>query len=536
MSSSAWPEIALPAMRREALFPGRIVTTFLKRPAHFDALIRETVASHPDQEALVCRDTRLSYTAFNERLNAVAAQLQARGIRKGDRVGLLCDNSAELLLVLFGALRIGAIAVPMGTRQQKPELEHAFVDSGVVALVFDAGLADRLPDPNVTPALSQRFAVGGAVAGADPVELLFAPGNPAPVEIQDTDPALIMYTSGTTGRPKGAVLPHVAMVHSAMHFVHCVGHEPGTRALLTIPAAHISGLGAVVMAMLRAGGCIVIDQSFKADTFLDHMARERINFAVLVPAMYKLCLLCPTLDQVDLSAWRIGLFGGAIMPPATVDELGRRLPQLRLVNAYGATETTSPATLTPPGGMGEATDSIGRVLPCADIIVMDETGREVPNDTPGELWIGGPMVAIGYWNNSGATNKDFTAGYWHSGDIGTMGSDGLLRILDRKKDVINRAGYKVYSAEVENTLVLHPDVVEAVVVPRPCPVLGERVHAWVCARVDSLSEAELAAFCAARLSDYKIPETWSISTGLLPRNANGKFEKRLLAAGAIGQS
>src|SRR5690606_17319406 len=151
----------------------------------------------------------------------------------------------------------------------------------------------------------------------------------SPAANSETDPAIIMYTSGTTGRPKGAVLPHLAMVHTAMHFVQCLGHNASSRALLTIPASHISGLGAVVMAMFRAGGCIVIDGAFKARDFLATMAAERITFTVLVPAMYKLCLIEPGFAGTDLSHWRIGLFGGAIMPPATIAELAERLPALQ---------------------------------------------------------------------------------------------------------------------------------------------------------------------------------------------------------------
>ncbi|MGI0490080.1 class I adenylate-forming enzyme family protein [Pantanalinema rosaneae CENA516] len=302
-----------------------------------------------------------------------------------------------------------------------------------------------------------------------------------------------------------------------------------SRALLGIPASHISGLGAVVMAMLRAGGCIVIDGPFKPRTFLERMAAERITFTVLVPAMYKLCLLDPTFDATDLDDWRIGLFGGAVMPTATIAELARRLPGLRLINAYGATETTSPATIMPPGAIAVAPDSIGKAVPCGDILVMDESGREAARGEPGELWIGGPMIAQCYWNDETATQASFTAGYWRSGDIGSIDAQGFVRIHDRLKDMINRAGYKVYSAEVENVLALHPRVIESVVVGRPDPVLGERVHAFVRADDASLEAQTLATFCAERLADYKVPESWTISTEPLPRNANGKFEKRRLA-------
>ena len=530
--SNAWNQPAMPATRFESMFGDRVVRTFARRPENFDALVRESIARNPQAEVFVHAGTRLTYAAFDERLDAIAAALASRGISEGDRVGILCDNSIPAMLALFAVIRLGAIAVPMGTRQQRPELEYVFNDAGIVALVFDSALADRLPPPDVTPALRHRFAVGDAGEEAEPFSALLEPAPFSRRSIDEARPAIIMYTSGTTGRPKGAVLPHVAMVHTAMHFVQCLGHSASSRALLTIPASHISGLGAVVMAMLRAGGCVVIDGAFRASSFLARMEAERITFTVLVPAMYKLCLLDPALGETDLSHWNIGLFGGAIMPPATIAQLAERLPHLQLINAYGATETTSPATIMPPGRIGEATDSVGHTVPCGDIKVMDDDFREVEPGTAGELWIGGPMIATGYWNNPEATAENFTAGYWHSGDVGSIDASGFVRVFDRKKDMINRGGYKIYSAEVENILVRHPDVIETVVVGRPDSVLGERVHAFVCARGPELHEAELAAFCATEMSDYKIPESWTILQEPLPRNANGKFEKRRLAAEA----
>ena len=216
------------------------------------------------------------------------------------------------------------------------------------------------------------------------------------------------------------------------------------------------------------------------------------------------------------------------MPVATIDALAQRLPGLTLLNAYGATETTSPATLMPAGQTREHADTVGVALPCADIRVMDDAGREVAPGVAGELWIGGPMVVPGYWADPAASAAAFTAGYWHSGDIGSVDAQGYVRILDRRKDMLNRGGFKVYSAEVENVLLGWPGIVEAAVVGRPCPVLGERVHAFVHAPGIAPDEAMLRRHCAERLADYKVPETITWSAQPLPRNANGKLLKRLL--------
>jgi O-succinylbenzoic acid--CoA ligase len=226
---------------------------------------------------------------------------------------------------------------------------------------------------------------------------------------------------------------------------------------------------------------------------------------------------------------RIGGYGGAPMPPATIARCAEQLPQLELMNLYGATETTSPATIMPAAWSASRADSVGLPVACADIVVVDADGRAVGAGESGELWIGGPMVVRGYWNDAQATAREFTAGYWHSGDIGSIDADGFVRVFDRSKDMINRGGYKIYSAEVEAVLIAHPAVVEAAVVARPCPVLGERVHAFVCLREGGDAGAEaLRAHCAAQLADYKVPETLAIGHEPLPRNANGKLLKRLL--------
>ena len=247
--------------------------------------------------------------------------------------------------------------------------------------------------------------------------------------------------------------------------------------------------------------------------------------------MYRLCLMSEAFGREDLSHWRVGGYGGAPMPEATIAALAEKLPRLTLLNAYGATETTSPATLMPHGPAGGRADSVGVPVPCADIRVMDDAGHELPPGETGELWIGGPMVVPGYWANAEATAASFTAGYWHSGDLGSIDAEGYVRIFDRKKDMLNRGGYKVYSVEVENALMAWPGVVEAAVIGVPCPVLGERVHAVVHAPGVAPDDAALRAHCAALLADYKVPETIAWRSEPLPRNANGKVMKRLLRAG-----
>jgi acyl-CoA synthetase (AMP-forming)/AMP-acid ligase II len=226
----------------------------------------------------------------------------------------------------------------------------------------------------------------------------------------------------------------------------------------------------------------------------------------------------------------VGGYGGAPMPVAIIVELAGKLPGLALMNCYGSTETTSPATLMPPGQTRAHNDTVGQPLHCVDMRVMDDDGREQPAGSLGELWIKGPNVVRGYWRNPEATQANITGGYWRSGDLGTIDAQGYVRVMDRKKDMINRGGLKIYTIEVENALYEHPAVAECAVVAKPCPVLGERVHAFVSLKPEHTPSHELheqlRSHCVSRLSDYKVPESLSLRQTPLPRNANGKLLKR----------
>jgi long-chain acyl-CoA synthetase len=269
-------------------------------------------------------------------------------------------------------------------------------------------------------------------------------------------------------------------------------------------------------------------RAFKAREFLELAARERMSFTCMVPAMYVLCLMDPEFERFDLRHWRVGSFGGAPMPESAIAGLSRKLPHLLLSNAYGATETTSPTTMMPLGENAAHPDSVGQVVPCGEVRVVDVDGKDVPPGAPGEIWIRGPMVVKGYWGKPEANESGFTDGFWHSGDIGSLDAEGFVRIFDRLKDMINRGGYKIFSAEVENALAYHPGIAECAVVGRPDPVLGERVCAFVLPKGEGVNAEEVRRFCAERMADYKVPELVTLVTEPLPRNANGKVQKALL--------
>jgi len=294
----------VPAMRWERHYD-RVVRCFAARPHNAYDLLGEAAARNADGEALVCGAERLSYRAFESAVVRCAAGLAAVGIGPGDRVAMLLGNGIAFPLVMFAALRLGAIAVPLSVREQTQGLAYMLAHSGAKLLVHDADLADRLPEPGATPALAHRVAVEPGAPWTT-MRLLAPPRGTAPAAVQEEDTAIILYTSGTTGRPKGAMLTHLGICHSAMHYESCMGLTARDRSVVAVPMSHVTGLVALIAAMLRAAGTLIVMRTFKAADFLELAERERMTFTLLVPAMYNLCLMEPRFPRTDLSAWRLG--------------------------------------------------------------------------------------------------------------------------------------------------------------------------------------------------------------------------------------
>ena len=522
-----WSNVAIPPMRLEARFGDRVVPAFCERPRHLWAMVEQAAARNGDGEALVCGDTRLSWQETMRRAREIATGFTRLGLQRGDRVALLLGNRIEFPLILFAAAQAGLVTVLLGTRQQKPEIAYVLTDCGARLLIHEASLAGRVPDAKDVPELAHRIVIDDDAVRSTFARLADHPPLKEAVDVNEEDIAMILYTSGTTGRPKGAMLAHCNIIHSSMIFASAMALTAKDRSIAAVPLAHVTGAVANITTMTACAGTLIIVAEFKAADYLKVAARERVTQTVMVPAMYNLCLLQSDFDSYDLSAWRIGGFGGAPMPIATIEKLASKIPGLRLINAYGSTETTSPSTIMPPELTAAHIDSVGLPCPGAQIIVVDSEGREVPRGEIGEIWIHGGSVIKGYWNNPAATAENFTAGFWHSGDLGSIDAENFVRVFDRQKDMINRGGLKIYSAEVESVLAGHAGVVESAIIAKPCPVLGERVHAVIVTRNDVTHEA-LRAWCAERLSDYKVPETMELVAAPLPRNANGKVMKRQL--------
>ncbi len=533
-----WTDPQLPAHRIEAWGNDRLVRCFVERPANFLSMLQTAVSRFPTRKALVFEDQHWTYQEFWSSVEHYAHVLHNLGIQPQDRVVLFVSNRAEFVFLLFAIQYIGAIAVPVGIREQRPGLTYIMNQCKAKAVAFDLSLAERIPVKGDVASLEHRICIDIDTSDqlASSTQTVVLPNLLAkqsrveiPIFVADQfDVAAILYTSGTTGNPKGAMITHANIVHSALHYQYGMHLTENDSSMLAVPASHVTGLIAIIATMVQVGGATLIMREFKAKQFLGFAAKENMTHTLMVPAMYSLCLFEPSFSADAIKHWRIGGYGGAPMPVAVIEQLAKHLPNLDLRNAYGATETTSPVTLIPAGMNDAHLDSVGRVLPCADVRIMNDAGQEVPFGETGELWINGPMVVPGYWDNPEATAQSFTAGYWHSGDLGCMDEEGFVKIFDRKKDMLNRGGFKIYSVEVENCLMGIPGILEAAIVGKPCPVLGERVHAFIYAPNQSISQDIVTAHCKKALADYKVPETVTWLDAPLPRNANGKVMKRQL--------
>ena len=509
----------VPAFRYERHFGDRVVRCYTERHEGIEQMFAAAVDRWPDAEAVVDGATRLSYRGLDARVEAIAAGLQRRGVGTGDRVALFLGNSVEFVAILYAIARIGAISVPINIREQAPGLAYILGHCGAAAVFFDPALEERLPPDGSAPAIRVRIGDGLDALTADAGAAERAPAG-------GDETGMIMYTSGTTGRPKGAMLSQVGLVIAAMSYVALMGLRAGERSAVPAPMSHITGITAGILPMPLVGGCVLNLRAFKAALFLDFAAAERMSFVVMVPAMYALCLLQPGIRDLDLSRWRVGAYGGAPMAAVTIEQLKQMLPSLDLMNVYGSTETLGPQVMCPPGESLRKREFVGVAIPTADILIMDDDGVEMPRGEIGEIWIRGGSVAGGYWNDPEATAREFFAGFWKSGDLGLMDEEGFIKVLDRKKDMLNRGGFKIYSSEVEHVLMALPGILEAAIVGKPCPVLGERVHAFITVTDDAPDTATITAYCKANLSDYKVPESWTVGRDPLPRNPNGKLLKR----------
>jgi long-chain acyl-CoA synthetase len=523
--------------------------------------------AHGDKEFIVRGDQRITYREFMRLASSVSRRLAAVGVGHGDRVAVLSQNNPEWAMTFWGTVDMGAILVGLNGWWITDEIVYGLEDSGAKVLVADRKRFERIADEfDGIDTLEHVFLID-----ADPSdfarpdgtvspklhrfdELLSEPTDELPTEpIDEGDPAVIFYTSGTTGRPKGAISTHRNMIANLQNTVFLMtwsamvqaadpdaagGSGPAPAdgsdqpvALLTSPLFHVSGCHSVLVVGMMGGiRLVMLEGRFSPEAAFDAIEKEKVQLWATVPTMIWRCCEHPDRHDWDLSSITSVSFGGS----PSADELQRRIretfPNVRATtNAYGLTESSSAATALTGRDSLERPDSVGLPMPNTEIAIAGPDGTHLGPGRTGEVLIRGPLIMAGYWNKPEATAETIVDGWLHTGDVGHIDEDGYLYITDRAKDMLIRGGENVYCVEIENRLVEHPAIADAAVVGVPHPELGEEVKAVIeVAPGEEISDDEVRAWVAETLAAFKVPayvERWD---GKLPRNASGKLLKNVI--------
>jgi acyl-CoA synthetase (AMP-forming)/AMP-acid ligase II len=461
-------------------------------------MLRASVEQHPGREAVAETGggPRLTYRDLWDRAARVAGGFRAAGLRPGDRVALRLGNGVDWVLAFYGATLAGAIVVPVNTRLSEAEVAFVVSDSGASHVVTPG---EPLPD-------GDPFAIGGA---------------------RPDDPAAIFYTSGTTGFPKGAVTTHANFMsncETCRRILSLSSTEEPARTLISVPLFHVTGCNSQLLFAAYVAGASVIMPQFEVAAFLRAIGAERINVLTTVPAIYWLAINHAQFAETDVSAVRALSYGGAPIAPELVGRIMKAFPGARVGNGFGLTETSSVTSYLPHEYAAGHAGSVGFAAPVCDVRLETLPGQDV-----GELLVRGPNVVPGYWNKPDATAATFAGGWLHTGDLARIDAEGLIYIVDRAKDMINRGGENVYCVEVENALAGAPGVYEAAVVGVPDEVMGEKVGAVLVPIPGTTIDVEaVLAYLRDRIADFKVPQYVAVQPGVLPRNPGGKLLKRRL--------
>jgi acyl-CoA synthetase (AMP-forming)/AMP-acid ligase II len=495
-----------------------------------------TVLAHhaartPDKVMTIFEGKATTYQEMADRAAALAGGLAARGIGPGDVVALLSYNCPEFLEALFAANYLGAIAMPINWRLAAPEMRYILDHSGARALVCDesllqladeatVGLEDSLVRVSITPVGAERWiSLGDLRSDSNEVERVAAAGD---------DVHRLMYTSGTTGRPKGVMLTHANLAWKNLAHTIEFGFTEADLGLACGPLYHVGALDLTTTSLIAAGATTIIHRSFDASAVVDEIERSRVSTVWLAPAMVNAIMALPDIEQRDLSSVRVVINGGEKMPIPLIQRIQRVFPSAWFADAYGLTETVSGDTFLDRESIVTKLGSVGRPCLYLELDVWDEAGASVPPGEQGEIVMRGPKVFKGYWRDGDATAAAFTGGWFHTGDIGVRDADGYLYIVDRLKDMIVSGGENIASSEIERVLYEHDSVLEAAVIGRPDDRWGEVPVAFVVLRQNAgATPDELIAHCQVQLARFKVPKEITFVEAL-PRNPSGKVLKRQL--------
>jgi fatty-acyl-CoA synthase len=492
-------------------------------------LIARNADFTPDKTAIRFAGRTLSYAAFHDRIVKTARALKSElGVGRGDRVAILAANHADYLVTLYACARLGAMLVTLNWRLAVPEQLYILSDSGAKVLVVDkefsavvAQLAHQLPDIKV---VGLDYTPDGALSFDD--LLAAGSGDGRNPHTDTSNPLLLVYTSGTTGRPKGAVLRQEALVWNAMMSQHAHDMRSDDHILTVLPMFHVGGLNIQTTPALQLGATVTIHTRFAPDATLQSIAQDKPTLIVVVPAVMQALTQHPLWEKTDLSSIRAIAAGSSLIPvPLIKAFMDRGVPVLQV---YGSTETGPIAIYTRVGGDLSRMTSTGLPGLHCEARVVDNDEREVPPGATGEVVVRGPNVLYEYWGNSRATAEALHDGWYHTGDIGTRDADGYFYIHDRKKNMIISGGENIYPAEVERVLHDHPCIAEAAVIGRPDPKWQEVPVAYIVCRKDmTIGADEVKDFVGQHLARFKIPRE-IVFVESLPRTALGKVQHFML--------
>lgn len=475
--------------------------------------------SGPERLALRVGDESWSFDELRRSIAWAMAELEGRGIGRGDRVLVVVPTSAEFVIAYHAILALGATAVTVNTLCTEPELAYFIEDAECSYAIGWDETEDAVKAAASAARLGLWILSAGCMGTADEI--------PELADVAGDDASVLLYTSGTTGRPKGAVLTHDNLTSCGAAFNEALDLSSDERMGTALPLFHVFGQAAVMFSTYHAGGCLSLLRPFDAAALLEMAAEHRLTAMSGVPTMWNAMLHAETdVTADDLADLRLASSGGAALPLEVALAFERRFGAM-VLDGYGLSETTGAATFN-QADRPRKDMSVGRALPGMEITVLDEAREPVPVGETGEVAIAGPVVMREYWNRPDATS-DARHGRWLlTGDIGRMDEDGDLWIVDRKKDLVIRGGYNVYPREVEEVLYAHPDILEAAVIGVPDEHLGEEIAAVVTPRPGAtLDPAELRGWLGERLAAYKVPRIYKLVEEL-PKGATGKILKRAL--------
>jgi acyl-CoA synthetase (AMP-forming)/AMP-acid ligase II len=499
-----------------------------------------TVLAHhadrtPDKAMTVFEGGTISYGEMAERSVALAGGLAERGVGRGDVVGLLSYNCPEFLETIFASNFLGAMVMPINWRLAAPEVRYILEHSGAGALVCDDPLVDLA---DAATGGMEASLVRARVRGQEPVdgwttlEDLRSTSNKAVrVPMAADDVHRLMYTSGTTGRPKGVMITHANLAWKNLGHIIEFGFTGADLGLACGPLYHVGALDLTTTSLVAAGATTIIHRAFEASAVVDEIERSGVSTVWLAPAMVNAIMALPDIEHRDLSSVRVVINGGEKMPIPLIERIQRTFPSAWFADAYGLTETVSGDTFLDRESLVRKLGSVGRPCLYVEIDIWDEQQRSLTPGEPGEIVIRGPKVFKGYWRDATATATAFAGGWFHTGDIGVRDDDGYLFIVDRLKDMIVSGGENIASSEIERVLYEHNAVLEAAVVGRPDDRWGEVPVAFVVLRPDAGTTAEaLIDHCRGQLARFKVPKAVTFLDAL-PRNPSGKVLKRELRGG-----